>query len=339
VRRRVCRGRGACRLPSVRSFAAIGLLGFGLLSACGHTAEVPRSAGVGGTAQPDGGGGGMTSTGQGGAWPGDFCTACSARGPLASLTDPAILEASGLVASLAAPGVFYVHNDSGDAARFFAIGGDGVTLGTFALQGATAVDIEDIARGPCAQGTCLFLGDIGDNGLSRPSIQVYRAVEPSPAGQDATLATDVLELVYPDGAHNAEALLADPTSGALLIVTKVSAGPSQIFTTTGTLAPGRPHTLTLVGELTPLGGSPRVTGGDVHPTRKGILLRTYTDVLYYAVGSGQPLGEALGATPCILPQADEAQGEAIAWTADGLAYLTVSEGLMPSLEAFDCAAP
>lgn len=321
----------------MRRLAALGLLGFGLLLACGHTAEVPRSAGTGGTAQPDGGGGATASAGQGGAVPGDLCTACAPRGPLASLSDPAILEASGLVASLASPGVLYVHNDSGDTARFFAVGSDGVTLATFALEGATAYDIEDIARGPCALGTCLFLGDIGDNGLSRASVRVYRTEEPSSLAEDATLATDTLELVYPDGAHNAEALLVDPSSGALLIVTKVSAGPSQIFTTTGPLDPGRPITLTLLGELTPLGGSPRVTGGEVHPTRKGILLRTYTDVLYYAVANGQALGEALTATPCVLPQVDESQGEAIAWTADGLGYITVSEGLMPALEAFDCA--
>ena len=316
------------------------MLGSALLSACGHTAETPRGAGVGGAAQPDGGDGGASASstaGTGGAAAPDPCAACVAGAPLAELTDPAILEASGIVASLSLPGVYYIHNDSGDTARFFAVGSDGVTLATFDLAGVTAVDVEDIARGPCPQGTCLFLADIGDNGLSRANIVVHRVVEPDPAGGDRALTAEALEIAYPDGAHNAEALLVDPSSGALLIVTKVSAGPSQIFTSMGPVEPGAPQTLTLVGELSPLGGSPRVTGGDVHPQRRGILLRTYTDVLFYPVAASQPLGEALRGAPCILPQVDEPQGEAVGWTADGLGYVTVSEGFMPPIQSFDCA--
>ena len=47
-----------------------------------------------------------------------------------------ITEASGLVASRAHAGVFWTHNDSGDAARLFAIGPGGSNEGEISLQDA-----------------------------------------------------------------------------------------------------------------------------------------------------------------------------------------------------------
>ena len=39
--------------------------------------------------------------------------------------------------------------------RFFAIDAAGSPLATFTVSGASAVDWEDIARGPCPAGTCV----------------------------------------------------------------------------------------------------------------------------------------------------------------------------------------
>src|SRR5262249_6464597 len=88
-------------------------------------------------------------------------------------------EVSGIVDGRATPNTFWIHNDSGDSARFFAINHQGTLWGTFLLAGATAVDWEDIAIGAkSGGGNYLYLGDIGDNDANRPSITVYRTDEP-----------------------------------------------------------------------------------------------------------------------------------------------------------------
>ncbi|RYG42513.1 hypothetical protein EON79_18735, partial [bacterium] len=48
--------------------------------------------------------------------------------PIARIALPVIDEGSGIVASRRYPGVFWTHNDSGDAARFFAIKADGTAV-------------------------------------------------------------------------------------------------------------------------------------------------------------------------------------------------------------------
>ena len=102
------------------------------------------------------------------------CAAWGASATVGTLGDPELVELSGLAASRVHPGVLYAHNDSGDSARFFAMTLTGAPLGRFSLAGAVAHDIEDIAVGPCPQGSCVYLGDIGDNLTMRSDDTVYR---------------------------------------------------------------------------------------------------------------------------------------------------------------------
>ena len=85
-----------------------------------------------------------------------------------------IREASGIVASRRNPGVLWVHNDSGDMARVFAITASGEFLGVCNIAGATARDWEDIAIGPGPDPDqhYLYLGDIGDNQAKYPDVTV-----------------------------------------------------------------------------------------------------------------------------------------------------------------------
>ena len=63
------------------------------------------------------------------------------------MAQPALVEASGLVASRAQPGLLWAHNDSGGAPEVFAIGEDGSDRG-WSVAGAAARDWEDMAAGP-----------------------------------------------------------------------------------------------------------------------------------------------------------------------------------------------
>jgi hypothetical protein len=249
-------------------------------------------------------------------------------------------ETSGLAASAVHAGVFYAHNDSGDVPRFFAIEPSGVLRGTFDVAPARAVDWEDIARGPCAgPGSCLYLADIGDNREQRASYAIYRVAEPAELGPGShRVEAEALPFSYPDGSHNAETLLVHPTTGVVTIVTKVALGASSIYELPMPLTPGAEVVAKKVGELTaPVGGSVRFTGGDVHPAGTGVLLRTYTSVLYYAMAPGRSVAEALLGAPCRLPAPDELQGEAIAWLPKGDGYLTTSEGIGADVHEVDCA--
>ena len=72
--------------------------------------------------------------------------------PQGRLLNKAMNEISGIAASGIDPGIYYVHNDSGDTSRFFAITADGKLRTTiyYKANGSTngVYDCEDIAVGP-----------------------------------------------------------------------------------------------------------------------------------------------------------------------------------------------
>ena len=92
------------------------------------------------------------------------------------LDEKLIPEASGIVKSRRYPGIFWVHNDSGNPPLLFAIRGDGRIVRQFRL-GVPNIDWEDIAIDD--QGH-LYLGDIGNNTGALPLRAIYRIDEPDP---------------------------------------------------------------------------------------------------------------------------------------------------------------
>lgn len=132
---------------------------------------------------------------------------------------------------------------------------------------AAAIDWEDMARsGPVLH--------FGDNAAARASVTVYDVPEPGPVDPPGPVhPTATRVLTYPDGAHDAESLLIDPTSGRLVIVTKTATGRSGAYR-----APlDGDGVMEKVGEVA-FPGLPtlgQVTGGDASDER--IVLRTYLD--------------------------------------------------------------
>jgi hypothetical protein len=282
-------------------------------------------------------------------------TAAGASAPLPPLVDAAcdgrlvlrqggtvssgeLEEVSGVVESRRRAGVLWVHNDSGDTPRLFAIGLDGRTLGVFELDGVAAVDWEDIAAGPGpVQGRrYLYVADIGDNDRQRATVSVVRLAEPlvdpeSPSAEPVLVrGADELVLRYPDGPHNAEALLVDPRSGELVVVTKELSGTAEVFRAPAGLIAGSDTMLRRVGSIN-LGLGSLVTGGDVSPSGNMVALRTYGAVFLYARPKGKPLWAAFRARRCRGIAPPEAQGEAIALRTSGRAYVTIAEGEHPTV--------
>jgi hypothetical protein len=263
------------------------------------------------------------------------CTGCGAPRASGVLGSALITEASGLAASHKHAGLYYVNNDSGDRPRFFAIDESGAERGIYQVSDGEALDWEGLAVGPCASGSCVYAGDIGDNLLMRSTYTVYRVREPAEvAPGDHLVPGETLPYSYPDGSHNAETLMAHPRTGELYVVTKVDEGASSLYRFPMPLTPGAPVTLEKLGDLTPPEGSPKITGGDIHPELRGVLLRTYTHLWFYPWSND--IAATLAGKPCSTPAAEEKQGETVAWSAAGDAYLTVSEGRASSLFLSRC---
>ncbi len=262
------------------------------------------------------------------------------------ITDTAISEASGIVASSNNPGVLWVHND-GSANRLFAIGSDGSPLATYQFDG-NPDDLEDIAigPGPIAGIHYLYIGDIGDNVLDRKKIRIYRIPEPAvypyfarnPISEKLKL-TEELSMVYPDGSHNAEAIMVDPQNGDLFIATKdngfcqiFQADHQAVFANLGDIP------LTLVQEI-PID---QVSGADISQDGSEILIRNESLALYWKRNPGESIPSALTRPATFVPTIGpplEPNGEGITFEPGGLGYFTISEGVNPSLYFFERTTP
>lgn len=134
--------------------------------------------------------------------------------PIATVRHPSASEMSGIIRSDRYPGVFWVHNDSGDKARIFPIKLDGsvvkppyedtfwvneAVLGKLEwpgldIAGATNIDWEDIAR----DGDTLYIADMGNNGNARRDLGIYVVPEPNPTVTGIVRALKFLPVRYPD---------------------------------------------------------------------------------------------------------------------------------------------
>jgi hypothetical protein len=272
----------------------------------------------------------------------DFCKACAKGTKSGTLAVSAVIEASGIVASRNHPGIYYVHNDAGDSARFFAIDATGADKGTWNVTGAKAQDWEDISLGPCEPGqpgACLYLGDIGNNAESARNYVIYRVAEPDTHGPGTySVPAVALPYRYPNGTPNSETMFVHPVTGVITIVTKVSSGASEIFEFPMPLTPGNVATLVSLGKVQPPTGDVQYTAGDVHPGAFGVLLRTYSHTFYFAMAPGQSAGAALLSPPCVVPSAGSGT-EAVGWLADGTGYIGLPEGANASITVVKCALP
>jgi hypothetical protein len=241
---------------------------------------------------------------------------------LAKLEDKRIDESSGIAASRIAEGIYYTHNDSGDSARFFKFNHDGKVLGVYDLTNAeSAVDWEDMASATVGGKPYLYFGDIGDNQGIRKEIYVYRCPESAP-----TTADRIYTLSYPDEPHNAETLMVRPETGDIYIVTKAANKPSLVFKLSNPGRSGR-YVLEKVGEIkveSPIREGRLITGGDIAPDGKHVVLRTY--MAAYEYGVPDRFDDWIKAAPLPIHTNLEFQGEGVCYSRDGQALLTTSEG-------------
>jgi uncharacterized protein YjiK len=87
-----------------------------------------------------------------------------------------INESSGLEES-GTPGVFFTHNDAGNAAELYKINAKGKLLATLPVAGAENVDWEDITRDDKGN---IYIADTGNNNNKRKQLKIYRLEKGDP---------------------------------------------------------------------------------------------------------------------------------------------------------------
>ena len=198
-------------------------------------------------------------------------------------------ESSGVAVSVRNPGLFWTHNDSGHDAILYGVRPADGLVAEIRLDGAPARDWEDISMGPCIRDPskpCVYVGDIGNNRVRRTRFALLVIDEPrfDDAGAlPAETAWDQLEMVYEEGARNAEAL-ALSRAGDLVVVAKggMVFGASRRDLVAGLEA--APVVLRADGSLPlppePLDFQPgRVTAATLQDDV--LVVRTYHGVLFY----------------------------------------------------------
>jgi len=235
--------------------------------------------------------------------------------PVVKPVVPIINETSGIADSKTNPGYLWVEEDSGNPPQLYLLGHDGNVLKSIYIKGAVNRDWEDITL---ANDT-IYVADIGDNNLNFSDYIIYQFVEPS-ASTDTVSNFNTIHFAYPDGPHDAEAFLVDPTTKDIYIITKLDAS-SKIYKLSFPYSAASVDTVSLVGTL----NYNNVVSAAMAPGGSEIIIKTYLSLNYYTRSTGETIEQTLTKTYTRLPYIPEPKGEAVTFAKDNSGLFALSE--------------
>ena len=244
-----------------------------------------------------------------------------------SIKNGNVPEASGMADSRTHPGYLWVQQDSGNPPLIYLVGHDGTVTDSVLVEQAVNRDWEDMTL----MNGQLYIADIGDNNAQYPDYTIYRFDEPSMAEERVT-DPDKIRFRYPDGSHDAEALLVDAATNDIYIITKRDA-KSRVYKLP---FPQDVSGLSEAVFVTELDFSGTVSAA-MSPDGKEIIVKTYTRLYLYTKKAADPVDEALKKAPSTLGYQVEAQGEAVSFGIDNSGFYTLSEeamGIVPALNFY-----
>ncbi len=242
------------------------------------------------------------------------------------VSDPALNEASGIADSKANPGYLWVEQDSGNPPDLTLLQHNGTVLKPVHLANAVNRDWEDIvlSSGPIAGKQYLYIAETGDNLLQYDDYAIYRLEEPA-AATDTVQQVDRIAFFYPDGSHNAEAILVDPDTKDIYIITKTDLH-SKLFKLT------YPYSTKVMNEVTEVGTLPYnyAVSAALAPNGRELVVKTYEAIYHYTRAAGESIIQTLSKPYVSLPYQQEPQGEAIVFDNNDSGYYTLSEKALAS---------
>lgn len=259
-----------------------------------------------------------------------------------------INEASGLIAT---ENWIWIHNDSGDSPTLYAIDRDGNRRSTSRIEGAFARDWEDMTDFSENGKNYFLIGDIGDNKERSPEVTFYVIERPSSDTPSPLLYTFTATYDH-IGAKDAEAIVVDPNTKELMVITKGRDGifhflkgtfplPSEYSTSKIIDDPkfnSRKIVLSEIHQETfatpPLNRQEQsrfVTSATLHPNGNHLIIRNYLTAKIYTKTTDQSWAETLQNPPCKLPLPLQQQGETLDFSPDGNSLWTLSEGTNQTL--------
>jgi hypothetical protein len=240
-------------------------------------------------------------------------------------------ESSGVAVSRRAPGLLWTFNDSGNAPWLFASDTLGTDRGTFQVTGARNEDWEAMALAPCDSSACIYLADTGDNFERRSSVRLYRLPEPvvaDGAGRrpKPTAKAQALEVRFPDGPRDVEAMLVD-SQATVYLISKGFLSPVRLYRVPAEAWQRGRVVADSLGSLpidSGAGLGTLVTDAALAPNGRDVAVRTYQDVYFFRLGPGG-LRPAPDGAACSVAGL-EIQGEGVAWLDDSTLVLTSERG-------------
>lgn len=250
------------------------------------------------------------------------------------ITSNEIQESSGLAASRCRKDILWTHNDSAGGPLLYAIRMNGERIETRTVSGAKNTDWEDIAIRKDTDGKCyLYIGDVGNNTRQRDEFSIYRIAEPSaltkttsrrPPGK--TAAAEILRFSYPDDRHDAETLLVEPVSGSIYIITKRLSGSAGVYKLKPDFSLNYVQIAEKIADISvPSIPNGFLTGGDISPDGKHVVLCDYFFGYEISIMDGQSFDEIWRETPVKFSLGKREQGESIAYSTDGNSVFATSE--------------
>ena len=289
---------------------------------------------------------------------GQECPTVGAYTVTGEVTNPALTETSGIAASRTQPGIFWIHNDSGNSNDLYAINEDGDILMQVGLANIDNFDFEDIAvgPGPDADSDYIYVADVGNNLFVREVVYIYRIKEPKVTSGILNLPLSAIERFdfshqNPSGGiwnRNGEALAVDPVLGDLVLIEKhletVDGIPNSSWVyriRQSELVEGE---VILAKPIVAIRG--RYNSGTIPPTAaefsadgKVLVAKNHNEMFTWSRDADQSIFDAMAEhreTDCLYQGSG---GEAITVATDGSAFYSIPEGSTPDITRIEASLP
>ena len=213
---------------------------------------------------------------------------------------------------------------------------DGSHLGSLRLKGILARDWEDMCIGPGPKKNIdyLYVADIGDNFSKFKKKRIHRFKEPiinlkANSPFDLKIKDfDTIVFTYPDGNRDAEALMIDPITKDLYILSKreslVSIYRLPFPQSTSKVIEAEKVGIFEVSPEKSYRRSDQITAADISPDGKRIIIKTYYEIIMIN-NFDNNISSALSSKQIKLDYTPVRGGEAICWSWDQSGYYTISE--------------